>query len=158
METPFGALNSQLGEFSKTTVGVHQGCLLSPILFNFFLEKIMQETLHDHHTSISIGVRSLCNLQFADDIDFMGGRMMNFTTSPTIFVDRATAYGIELSTEKRKSMTNIMITYNISADISMNGHKVGEMTSFLSHSCAKMAPAQQKSASGLPQQWQQWPE
>ena len=48
-------LNSQLGEFFKTTVGVHQGGLLSLILFNLFLEKIMQETLHDYHTSISIG-------------------------------------------------------------------------------------------------------
>ena len=61
---------------------------------------------------------------------------------------------MEVSTEKSKFMTNSM--NNISADISMNGHKVGEMTSFLSHSCAKMAPAQQKSASGLPQQWQRW--
>ena len=43
-------LKGQLGEFSKTTIGVRQGCLLSPILF---LEKIMQGTLHDHYTSIS---------------------------------------------------------------------------------------------------------
>ena len=53
-------LNSQLGEFFKTTVSVRQGCILSPILFNLFLESIMQETLHtkllcisymDHKTS-----------------------------------------------------------------------------------------------------------
>ena len=48
-------LNNQLGEFFRTTVGVRQGCLLSPILYNLLLEKIMQETLHDYHTSISIG-------------------------------------------------------------------------------------------------------
>ena len=50
-------LNSPLGEFFKTTVGVRQGCLLSPIVFNMFLEKIMQEALYDHHTSISSGGR-----------------------------------------------------------------------------------------------------
>ena len=55
-------VNSQLGEFFKATVGVCQGCLLSPILFNLFLEKIMQETLYDHYTSISIGEKSICNL------------------------------------------------------------------------------------------------
>ena len=66
-------LNSELWEFFKTTVSVHQGCLLSPILFNLFLETIMQKTLHDHHTSISIGARSICNLRFADSIDIIGG-------------------------------------------------------------------------------------
>ena len=66
-------INNQLGEFFRTTIGVRQGCLLSPVLFNIFLEKIMQETLHDHHTSISIGGRPLCNLRFADDIDLMAG-------------------------------------------------------------------------------------
>ena len=52
-------LNSPLGEFFKKIVGVHQRCLLSPILFNLFLEKILQETPHDHHTSISTGGRPI---------------------------------------------------------------------------------------------------
>ena len=59
-------MNIQLGEFFNTTVGVHQGCLLSPISFDLLLEKIMQETLHNHHTSISIGGRPMCNLQLAN--------------------------------------------------------------------------------------------
>ena len=53
-------LNIQLGEFLKITVGICQGCLLSPVLLNLFL-KIMQETLDDHHTSISIGGRPVCS-------------------------------------------------------------------------------------------------
>ena len=58
-------LNSQLWEF------FNKECLLSAILFNLFPEKKMKETLHDHHTSILIGGRPICNLQFADDINHM---------------------------------------------------------------------------------------
>ena len=49
-----------------TTVGILQGCLLSPILLNLFQEKIMQETPHDHHTSFSVGERPICYRRFAD--------------------------------------------------------------------------------------------
>ena len=43
-------------------------------------------------------------------------------------VDRATAYEMEVSTEKSKIMTNSM--NNISADISINGQKLEEVSSF----------------------------
>ena len=43
-----------LNASSSTTVDVCQGCLLSLILFNLFLEKITQETLHDHHVSTPV--------------------------------------------------------------------------------------------------------
>ena len=74
-------MNSQLGEFFKRTVGVCRGCLLSLILFHLFPEKIMQETLHDHHASIFVVGRSTCNLRFAYGIDLAAA--MNCKTSPT---------------------------------------------------------------------------
>ena len=120
-------MNSLLGEFLKTTVGVHQGCLLSPVLFNLFPEKIMQETLHDHHTSISIGGRPICNIQFAD-IDLMGinsGELQDLTNR---LVDIAALYGTKVSTEKSKIMTNSM--NNISVDISMNSQQLEEVICF----------------------------
>ena len=87
-------LNSQLGEFFKTTLGVRQECLFSTILFNLFPVKITKETLHDHHTSISIGRRPICNLQFADNIDLMGGSSGELQDLTNRLVDRAKAYGM----------------------------------------------------------------
>ena len=76
----------------------------------------MQETLHDHHISISVSGRPIYNLRFVDDIDLMGGSNDELANR---LVDKATAYGIEVTAEKSKIVTNS--TNNISADISMNG-------------------------------------
>ena len=47
--------NGSIGDWFQTTVGVWQGCLLSPILFNIFLERIMTDALVDHEGTVSIG-------------------------------------------------------------------------------------------------------
>jgi hypothetical protein len=86
----------------------------------------MQETLQDHHTSISIGGRPICNLRFADDIDLMGGKELQDLTNR--LDARASAYGMEVSTEKSKVMVNS--TNPISANITMNGEPLEEVTSF----------------------------
>ena len=88
----------------------------------------MQETLHDHDTSISISGRPICNPRFADDIELAGGSNGKLQNLTNRLVDRATACGMEVSTEKSKITTNSM--NNIRADISMNGRKLKEVTSF----------------------------
>ena len=65
--------NSSIGDWFRTTVGVRQGCLLSPTLFNIFLEKIMTDASEDHEATVSIGGRAITNLSFFDDIDGLAG-------------------------------------------------------------------------------------
>ena len=108
-------LNSQLREFFMTTVSVYQGCFFSSILFNLFLEMIMHETLHNHNTSISTGGRPICNLWFANDINPMGGSNGELQDLTNRLVDRETADGMVVSTEKSKIMT--FCANNIRADM-----------------------------------------
>ena len=61
-------MNSSIGEWFRTRVGVRQGCLLSPTLFNIFLERIMSDALEEHDGKVSIHGRNITNLRLADDI------------------------------------------------------------------------------------------
>ena len=65
--------NSSIGDWFRTTVGVLQGCLLSPTLFNIFLQRIMTDALEDHEGAVSIGGRTITNHRFAADIDGLAG-------------------------------------------------------------------------------------
>ena len=48
--------------------GVHQGCILSPCLFNFYAEYIMRNAgLDEAQVGIKIAGRNISNLRYADD-------------------------------------------------------------------------------------------
>ena len=52
--------------------GVHQGCILSPCLFNFYAEYIMRNAgLAEAQAGIKIAGRNISNLIYADDTTLM---------------------------------------------------------------------------------------
>ena len=52
--------------------GVHQGCILSPCLFNFYAENIMRNAgLEEAQAGIKIAGRNINNLRYADDTTLM---------------------------------------------------------------------------------------
>ena len=67
-------INNNIRDWFRTTAGVQQGCLLSPTLFNTFLERIITDALEDHEGTLSIGGRTITNLRFADDSDSLAGK------------------------------------------------------------------------------------
>ena len=87
--------NSSIGDWFRTTAGVRQGCILSPILSNIFLERIMTNALEDHEGTVSTGGRTIAIFRFANDIDGLprGEELAKFVEC----LDKAsTAYGMEI--------------------------------------------------------------
>ena len=111
-------MNGSIGEWFRTTVGVRQGCLLSPTLFNIFLERIMSGSLEEHDGKVGIGGRNITNLQFANDIDALAEEKQEL---------EALVESID-SAEKTKLMTNS--TSCIQREIKVKGQQLGTVTSF----------------------------
>ena len=117
--------NGSIGDLFRATVGVQQGCLLSPTFFNVFLERINIDVLEDHEGTVSIGGRAITYLRFADDIDSLGEVKL------AELVERLgkdfIACRMEIRAEKTKLMTNIS---GINTETKENGQKVETATSF----------------------------
>ena len=121
-------LNNNVSNYFGTTGGVRQGCLLSPILFNLYLENIMRETLHNFKSTISIGGRTISNLRFAEDIDLMEGNNDELQELRDRLSNSAREYGMEISSEKSKAIVNS--GDNTTVQISMNGQQLEEVMAF----------------------------
>ena len=77
--------------------------MLIHCLLHFLPEMIIQETLQDYSTSISIcGRLIMCNLQFPDNIGLLGSSNAELQDLTYILVDRARAYRMEVNTEKKQ--------------------------------------------------------
>ena len=121
-------MNGSIGEWFRTTDGVRQGCLLSPTLFNIFLERIMSNALEEHDVKVSIGGRNITNLRFADDIDALAEEEQELEALVESLDKTCTRYKMEISAEKTKLMTNS--TNGIQREIKVKGQKLGTVTSF----------------------------
>ena len=120
--------DNNIGELFRTTTGVRQGCLLSPILFNIFLERIMADALEDHEGIVSIGGRAITNLRFADDIDRLAGQEQELVKLINNLEEASMTYGMRVSAEKTQLMT--ISTNDIRTDITIDNKKLETVRSF----------------------------
>ena len=83
--------------------------------------------LKGHEGIVSTGGRAITNLRFADDIDGLAGE--EELAKLVERLDKASkAYGMEISAEKTKLMTDN--TSGINTEIKVNGQKLETVTSF----------------------------
>ena len=90
--------------------GVHQGCILSPCLFNFYAEYIMRNAgLEEAHTGIKIARRNIHNLRYTDDTTLMA-ESEELKSLLMKVKKESEKVGLKLNIQKTKIMASSSIT------------------------------------------------
>ena len=105
----------------RTTVGVSQGCLLSPTLFNIFLKRIISDALEEHDGKVSIGSRNITNLLFVDDIDAQSQKEQELESLDSCFKHTCILLMVVFSHLSQKIIITSSLTI-IAAPLSLHVH------------------------------------
>ena len=89
---------------------VHQGCILSPCLFNFYAEYIMRNAeLEEAQAGIKIARRNISNLRYADDTTLMA-ESEELKSLLMKVKEESEKVGLKLNIQKTKIMASGPIT------------------------------------------------
>ena len=87
--------------------GEHQGCILSPCLFNFYAEYIMRNArLDEAQAEIKIVGRSINNLRYTDDITLMAESEEELKSLLMKVKEESKKVSIKLNIQKTKIMVS----------------------------------------------------
>jgi Reverse transcriptase (RNA-dependent DNA polymerase) len=122
-------LDHGLTEWFKTTIGVRQGCTLSPDLFNLVLEAVMRLALEKEEEGLKLCGRVVNNLRFADDINLMA----ETTSGLQRITDRVSEQGERLGLVINSSKTKVMAVSKEerSLKISIKGQDLEQVKEFV---------------------------
>ena len=91
--------------------GVHQGCILSPCLFNLYVEYIMRNAgLDKAQSGIKIAGRNINNLRYVDETTLMAESEEELKSLLMKVKEEGEKVGLKLSIQKRKIMASGPIT------------------------------------------------
>ena len=107
--------------------GVHQGCILSPCLFNLYTEYIMRNPgLDEAQAGIKIATRNINHLRYSDDITLMEESEQELKSLLMKLKEDSGKVGLKLSIQE----TKIMATHPITS-LQISGETMETVTDFI---------------------------
>ena len=117
-------INEQITDWFQEVTGVRKKCLLSPSLFNLFLEFVMKD-LRNLDNGIQMGEMSINNIRYADDTTLVDLVFDKLQIS-TIELEKACSkWGMKINATKCQIMTAN------DRDITINGSPVDKVDDFV---------------------------
>ncbi len=96
-------INGSNSDYFQVQVGLCQGCVLSPLLFIVFMDKISR--ISDNPAGIEIGNVKVDSLLFADDVARLSTSEEGLQEALNQFDETCSTFGMKISTKKTELMT-----------------------------------------------------
>ena len=104
-------------DWFQTGKGVHQGCILSPYLFNLYAEYIMPNAgLDEAQAGIKIARRNINNLRYTDDTTLMAESEEELKSLLMKMKEESEKVGLKLNIQKTKIMASSTVTWQIDGE------------------------------------------
>ena len=98
-------IDGNMTKWFRVNVGVRQGCLLSPTLFNIFLDFVMAE-LKSVQTKLSLNENLSCDIRYADDTTLISSIFEMLQLSTTELENACKKWGMKINTSKTKILSS----------------------------------------------------
>ena len=124
-------IEGELSEPVQIGRSVRQGCPLSPILFNLYIEELIREALQDTEEGIKVGGKMVKALRFADDQAMLANKEEHLQHIMDELNRTSEEYGMKINIKKTKVMR---ISREAKGEknmkITINGEEVEQVTEF----------------------------
>ena len=117
-------VNGKVTEWFDVIVGVRQGCLLSPSLFNLFLELVMKD-VQSLDSGIEMGNMHMNNIRYADDTTLVEMVFEKLQISTNALEDACRKWGMKINPTKCKVMSGDP------RDITLDSTPIDKVNSFV---------------------------
>ena len=99
-------IDGQITDWFKVEIGLRQGCLLSPTLFNIFLEYVMKE-LKDIERGLSYSDNISLDIRYADDTTLLAAVFEKLKLSTSQLEQACKRWGMKINGAKCKILSPI---------------------------------------------------